>query len=873
MLKRIKGQGTAGHNRKGSIFLLVLTSLTVLFVLGMAMTFFTGAEDYSSAMSYESEVAFALAESAIEEFVARLKGTLNNDDPTNALYSNIRDPNRDVKSAMPIAPNDVVALTSFTRESARNHYGMQFGHGLSDSKDFNVTADIKLQHIKGVNISDNDTKIYEIREVPVEKQGELTVVADVKYKGHGARVTLTCLIRVVKTFVPPFNYFTLFVRDASAFGGSNFNTFVSTVSNLEGSLRLDNGWQAVEGKDFDPVNDLSWEKKLAVYGNEAHVPPGRVYLGQDLETLDPTAPAVHIRATNGAKLLYKNIDTTASSHLKTRLNARDGMYLNFDVWWMNFRDYAKKVMEIQGQTETKTTGGGFLSGLLSSDKTEVRVINVGAGGELSDMIMNEPPSFVNCFTSLVEHTKATVEQIDASSDFTAAEKDRFKILLPGPEYSGFAPFGAAIPNSTSMSGGSIQLLDTNVDFKKLSPTLIYGPAMRKYFRAVQIKTEKTKEEVELPYVAPEHFEQLVNLGDGPAIKEETVLKAEQAQKLFRFAQVPEEHIANLIKVWDELPDGLKRYDRYREFMSGEGGEPINNGLGHFINRVRGVQGKYEGDLKNHMGQGRFLESSPYPFGPIPSGMDIIVERDVTREFYEGPLFYALPNDISTYLMDFYFIPRSTEDFFRGRTTIAIGGETIDRFPYKYINDVARYSTGSPNETLQLNGILTLNDSTLLELNNLKFRGKGVIYSSPMMGGGKILINGDLVGVDSDVEEFSHSIGENLLTLVAPQIIINTDQAQSSTCYVEANLISLSEPLQIIGTKPAVIKGSVVTPTLNLQTDFRNLSKNGGENVIIYNPLNSIWRNERQDLRNSMYIAKIVTGGVGKFDWKYERPND
>lgn len=871
MLMPIKNIKSVGDNRKGSIFLLVLTSLTVLFVLGFAISFFTGAEDYSSAMTYESEVAFSLAESAIEEFVARIKNALNNDDPSNELYRVIRSAELDVKKELPIAPDEVAQLTSFTRESARNHYGMQFGHGLSNSKDFNISASIKLQHIKGVNISDNETKIYEIREVPKEKQGELTVVADVNYKGHRARVTLTCLIRVVKTFVPPFNYFTLFIRDASAFGGSNFNTFVSTVSNLEGSLRLDNGWRAVEGKDFDPVNDLSWEQKLSVYGNDAYVPPGRVYLGQDLETLNPEAPAVHIRATNGAKLLYKNIDTTASTNLKTRLNARDGMYLNFDVWWMNFRDYAKKVMEIQGQTETKTTGGGFLSGLLSSDKTEVRVINVGAGGELSDMIMNEPPSFVNCFTSLVEHTKATVEGIGTSGEYTDAEKERMKSLLPGPEYSGFAPFGSAIPNNTSMSGGSIQLLDTNVDFKKLSPTLIYGPAMRKYFRAVQIRTEKTKEEVELPFIAPEHFQQLQAYDS--SVKESTILKVEQAESLLRAAKVPEDHVATLLKVWNELPEGLKRYDRYAEFMSGEGAEPINNGLGHFINKVRGIQGKYEGDLKNHMGMGRYLESIPYPYGEVPSGMDVIVNHDVTREFYEGPLFYALPNDISTYLMDFYFIPRSTEDFFRGRTTIAIGGETIDRFPYKYINDVARYSTGAPNETLMLNGILALNDSSILELNNLKFRGKGVIYSSPMMGGGKILINGDLVGVDSDVEEFEHSIGENMITLVSRHIIINTDAAQGSTCYVEANLMSLSEPLKIIGNKPVVIKGSVVTPTLNLEKDFENLAKNGGENLIIYNPLNSIWRNVRPDLRDSMYIAKIVTGGVGKFDWKYERPYD
>ena len=67
-------------NKRGSIFLITLTLLTVVFIIGFAFTFFTGHEDYSSAMSYESEVAFNLAESAIEEFVARLKNSLNHDD-------------------------------------------------------------------------------------------------------------------------------------------------------------------------------------------------------------------------------------------------------------------------------------------------------------------------------------------------------------------------------------------------------------------------------------------------------------------------------------------------------------------------------------------------------------------------------------------------------------------------------------------------------------------------------------------------------------------------------------------------------------------------------------------------------------------------
>ena len=46
----------AYFNKRGSIFLITLTLLTAVFILGFALTFFTGSEDYSSSMSYETEV-------------------------------------------------------------------------------------------------------------------------------------------------------------------------------------------------------------------------------------------------------------------------------------------------------------------------------------------------------------------------------------------------------------------------------------------------------------------------------------------------------------------------------------------------------------------------------------------------------------------------------------------------------------------------------------------------------------------------------------------------------------------------------------------------------------------------------------------------
>ena len=67
-----------------------------MFILGFAFTFFTGSEDYSSSMSYETEVAFNLAESALEEFVARLKNALNDSSENNQLFKVLRADNVDV---------------------------------------------------------------------------------------------------------------------------------------------------------------------------------------------------------------------------------------------------------------------------------------------------------------------------------------------------------------------------------------------------------------------------------------------------------------------------------------------------------------------------------------------------------------------------------------------------------------------------------------------------------------------------------------------------------------------------------------------------------------------------------------------------------
>lgn len=832
-------------NNRGSIFLLTLTVMSVLFTLGFAMTFFTGSEDWSSAMTYESEVAFNLAESAIEEFVARLKNSLNNDDSNNQLYKVLRAHNLDLSKEIPLQPAQVAQLTAYTRETARQLYGIQFGRDMVESQDFQINATIKLKKLIGVHAKQGDQTLYEIKEDPKEKQGELSVTALVTYKGHKAQVNLTFLIRVVKTFVPPFNYFTLFIRDASVYGGSHFNTFTSSVSQ-ERSLRLDHGWNAIR-KDFNPTTNYSdWEEALAQLGNNALTPPGRVYLGQDTNSLMQAGPAVMIRSTNAAKLLFGE-NLNSNQQLFTQMNAQENFYLRFDIPWMGLKDYVKDYMELQGQQKTKE--GAIFTGWGNEHK--IRLFNVGAGRELTEATTSGPPSFINCFQSYAVHTGQLISQVPGGRN--SDEGLMRSRLMPALDKSGLKVFGNAPPRAPlSPTGGA--------DFSQLSPTLVYGPAMRQYFRGVQVHP-KDGEPFELPFIASNS----PALAMMPDVKPNTKLNATQARQIFEMSGVTTEFVDQIVRNWDKLPDGLTRIDNYTNFMSDSGVELYNKGLGNFLQRLKGEQDEYKGPLKDILGG--FLEGYPYPYGPIPAGLEGVIRETPMREYYEGALWHSLPAGFSSYLLDFYFIPRSTEDFFRGRTTVGAGGQSLDRFEFKYINDVQAYRSGANNQTLELNGILTLNDSEPLGLRNLKFRGNGVIYSSPMMGGGKVVIAGDLVGIDTALDgSFNSSVGNDMITIIAPQIVIETSHAQASRCYVEANLISVSEPIQVVGDKPVTIKGSVVTPFLNLEEHF-NVP---GENVIIYNPLNGIWRNLMPTLLDKRYVAKIVTGGVGKFEWKYER---
>ena len=880
--------------KRGSIFLLTLTLMTMVFILAFAFTFFTGSEDYSAAMSYESEVAFNLAESAIEEFVARLKCSLNHDDSNNKLYKVLRAYDLDVSKEIPIDQQQMVNLTSITREVAQEVYGYQFGRGLSDSKDFIVEANLKLDHINAVEATSGETVLYKIKKDTKEKQGNLTVTATVNYKGHEAKVSLTFLIRVVKTFVPPFNYFTFFVRDASVVGGSDFNVYGSTKCGINKyGLRLDNGWKFIN-PDFDPTNPEfykgthGWEDMLSRIGEEACTPPGRVFLGQDLDTMNTSGgqSSVIIRSTNGQKLLFENdIDTNEFQYRVSRMNGQENPYLLFDVPWTGMKDYVKKFMELQGQEKTTKRGtilslGGLLVGW--NNKNKLRIFNVG-----SDIVLNEgfdggtPPSFYNCFHSYVVYTQ---KMIDAIGDET--EKELMKRFVPEVSYSGFHPFGTA----TVPDDDKADYLQP-ADFYKLSPTLIYGPAQRQYFRAVEFKINNDdKKVIQLPYVSDEAFDMLIDPTSGKQLKEDDKLTASQAKLLFDLAGVDKRTYEPILNLWEDkdFPKELHEFEKYKNFMSDSGSELYNKGLANFLDKIKkdGIEEHnkkgYEGVLKDFMNG--YLESYPYPYGSIPEGMNTIISQCPVREYYEGPISYAMPNAYATYLYDFYFIPRCTEDFFRGRTTVAIGGKQYDRFVYKYIDNPQTYGLDNGNHTMELNGILALNDSDPLLLDRLKYRGNGIIYSSPMMGGGKVVINGDLLCEDTDVNTFDTEYSKNMLTIIAPQIYIDTSKASGNRCYIEANLISTSEPLIASGTKPITVKGTVVTPYFNLKYHFPNLKGLTGENenapvkktadelenVIIYNPMNGIWRNEKPDLLDQMYVAKIVTGGVGKFEWKFER---
>ena len=889
----------ANSNKRGSIFLLTLTLLTVLFIIGFAFTFFTGSEDYSSSMSFETEVAFDLAESAIEEFMVRFKHALNDNSPNNELFQVLRSDKLDLPKDIILNAEQVARLTACTRDIARQDYGMQFDRGLGNSDDFSVSAVLTLDYIKAVEAAQGENTLYTIKQDKMEKQGEMVVTSKVNYKGHEAKITLKFLVRCIKTFVPPFNYFTLFVRDASVPGGSYFDScqydFEGRVSSSP--LRLDHGWKFLKGKDWNPVasgNIAEWERELGKIGNDAPTPPGRVFLGQDLETLYNLYPMVTVRGSNGVKMLFGD-HLDPNTNFSTLKNARENGFLRLDAPWSGLNEYVKNWVVYQGQVEKekdaknkKWYNPATWFGTGWKDDVELRVLNVGAGELLFSHAA--PFSFKNSFQSYQVHTRNLREQYS-----TAEEKEMLERLYTDIDKGGFEVLG------TSVAAGRGKGPQDPADFTNISPTIVYGPALRQYFRVIQFRDKNDRNNkknwFEFPFIASETFESYASKW---GLKESSNLTATQAVELFGLAGVPDDReegepsfYEKIRNNWEKVPKDLRAYKKYKTFMSDSGTELFNRGLINMLTRIRfngKVEDYSEGDPLFKYSEG-YMENAQYP--NMPSSIQTAVVNSPMREYYEGLLAYALPDRYSTYLMDFYFIPRSTEDFFRGRTTIPIGGVSYDRFEYKYIDDVKEYRGGANYQTLSLNGILALNDSEPLGLRNLLHKGNGIIYSSPMMGGGKVVIAGNLLGVDTyqntdsaKSEELDTylptQLGENLLTIIAPQIVIYTDNAPGDRCYVEANLISLSDGIIATGSKPITIKGTVVTPFLNtvnnmpaIRDDYNNrrfvVHESQRENVIIYNPLNGIWRNKKyREKLDNLYVAKVVTGGVGKFEWKYEK---
>jgi hypothetical protein len=852
-----------------------------MFILGFSLTFFTGAEDFSSSISYESEVAFNLAESAVEEFVARLKYSLNHDDPNNQLFKVLRDASDGkIGKEIPLEARQVANLTRFTRETAKNVYEVKFDRDMVSSKDFQVEASIKLKGIEEVK-----QPTYIIRKDKKEKQGELSVKARVAFKGRAAIVSLVFLVRVVKVFVPPFNYFTLYVKNGtpvgptgSEFGGSNFNVWGSQSGEQKKNLVLDHGWRQIPGQEnFDAVKDIAyWEKELALLGNEAAVPPGRVYLGQDPEKGRPDMPGIFVQSTNGTKLMR---DTPTDRNINYLICGQENLFLKPDVNWMGMKTFVKDVMKMQNFDDDIKKGIIFSPW---SNDNKIRIMNIGAGAEVSQDWYQDVPAFNNALGSykLVSGNKRKTLE----SQMGPVLSQRY---LPSVGSSGLDLFGYARPDSAiDPSGGKI-------DTKSLSPTLVYGPVAKMYFRVVSLGDKDADKpnqgvKLELPFVGtqkdPQTGQAAIDILPNLFGKK---LNATDAWMIFSASGVsnnPRDERANyldkLMKNWDKIiPDPIKEVNskgifQYEKFMSNYGVEIYNEGLANIIQRVKNKDNDklepYEGPLKDHL-LGFLTNQEVANTSP---NLQTVAKKSPVQEFFLGDLYYALPDEMSSYLMDFYFIPRSTEDFFRGRTTLSIGGVSRDRFIRKYINDADLYENGHPNQVLELNGVLALNDPAPLILNNLSFRGRGIIYCSPMMGAGEVVIKGDLMPasakVGSTAARGSTSGDVDMLTIIAKKITIELDGTNPEPGYIEANLISVTSSILVNGGKKVTIKGSVAMPYLDLDKSFPSPDphKEGG-GTIVYNALNTIWRTHKPDLMNQMYVAKIVTGGVGKFEWKYE----
>ena len=845
--------------RRGSIFLLALGAMVILFILGFSVTFFTGSEDWASSLSYEGEVAFNLAESAVEEFIARLKYALNHDDANNALYKRLRAAEK-IKddTEIPLDAPQVARLTSYTRETARQ-YGISFSQGLVSSRDFIVEAKIKLKNINSVEAKSGNKPIYTIRQDLMEKQGELSVASTVWFRGRKAKVSLVFLLRVVKSFVPPFNYFTLYVKDGSSVQ-SDFNTWSSSVGDQPKCVTLDNGWTTLPDKsDFDAAKQYDWwERELAITGSKARVPPGRVYIGNDPSTPIQNQASI-VQTTNGTKLLT---DHPSDGPAKlSHINGQENLFLKFDLPfgngaplatnWVGLKDFVKEYMANMGRQKTKE--GWIFTGW--DNNVKVRIRNIGAGKELTDNEWEGVPAFSNALESYNRYFNFRKQN-------SGLPPDMAKRTFTDADKSGLHLFGYAPPiGRPQTSGGAI-------DTKQLSPTLVYGAVFRKYFSILSLKLTNG-DEVALPYLGTNPDE---NGKDAlPVSSRDNELTATEASMLFDTAGIKNPFKDRLLAAWPQLPGEMRKIKKFENFMSMSAMEFYNQGLVNFLNRMRDVKdGKYDGPLKSHV----IAPLANDKYAGVPGDVDNIIAGSPMREYFEGDLWHAMPDDMSAYLMDFYFIPRATEDFFRGRTTISVGGQAFDRFDFKYVNETRAYLSGVKNQVLELNGLLALNDPDNLVLRSLMFRGHGVIYSSPMMGGGPVVISGDFFPATAVTVEaaqkgmptdFDHT---DMMTIVAPEIYINTDDSKGDPCYVEANLISVKAPVKAVSlsrgkVKKVFIRGTVACPYLRLDEAFP------GGAQIAYNPLNSIWRIDKPELINSMYVGKIVSGGVGKFEWKYE----
>ncbi|NLM17426.1 MAG: hypothetical protein GX221_06885 [Candidatus Riflebacteria bacterium] len=910
-----KTKFVAKIQKRGSLLIVAIAALALLFFLTMTILFWTGSEDYSSSFTYEGEVAFNIAEAAVEEFINNLKTLMNPETfvspgsgsvtfaspPADGgkLYAFLRQSleggSEGYKNAVYEMPTeDITNLLPITMSKC-SAYGIGSG-GDSISYGCQFTAN----EIIGVKIVGEPMAISDVGADfltdPVEKDIDVNFLVKVVHKNRKANIDVNFKIRVVKPFLSPFNFFTLYIKELN---DSNLNPFPSAVGYQQAMLRLDNGW------NFFKVPKMSSNESAAaafagnfidLLNNDLQVPIGKVYLGRYGDALPDSkaaftsgnpAPPFPLQVVNSNKTHMKDAYQFNTSLGKEFMGA-DLLLAPPDINGDNLvtqePDF-KKFLQMQIARNPAIKGVSYKDEPKDSWKHQFYARYYGSGDEL--LVNYGLPAQTAFFTLW----PTDLEKLRKETKKDGITEDLAKKFFPPLNVSGFHPFGTAL----HLYKGDPAHHKVPI-YEHFSPTYIFGNVSAKFFQASffvpapgtdSAPDPQFQDGIMLPYVVLGEGDREVSLN-----KLKEILK--NKYKISESGSVVETAIfTHFEKAWSLLPKELKTPVGYRTVMS----QPVDLDYNSTLLNVRAnllSTPEYVLDYANP--SVTFDPSS----NPLKYKLGEISLSGGIGDYFKGNLYDALPS-YAPFMFDFYFLNRATEDMLRGRTTVAQGGNSIDRFQTKYMPE---------QDLLSMSGILVLNDSTPLILANaknksepLKYRGRGVIYSSPAMMSGPVVIEGSLLPYDlpGDFEGSLNSVASNqLLTIVAPQIIIDTTSAPGDRCYVYANLISVEQPLHVKGNKPITIIGSVATPNLDLlynlppgsnetassgssrpssltQTELDNIVANAGydrnkvfDNVIIFNPRNVRGAAQKDEVYRDLYVAKVVTGGVGKYTWNYTR---